>query len=167
MGTRHVKLTPEQKEKLLRDIWILHDARWFLKSVGEVGFDVATTVNLAVAKSFGRTEIKRLMSETDFGDIKSMEDLRALMMIAADLYFPEEHKYEIRILNKNSLVGHVLECYVYKHVRRAGTSEIHQCAAKTRFHAWLEAMGVEGEVLTDRNTNSCNGTCKIRFNAKW
>lgn len=167
MNSKQVNLTSEQKQKVLRDIWILNDARWFLKTVVEVGFDVATKINLAVAKSFGRTEIKRLLSETDFGNIKSMEDLKAFMTTAADLYFPEEHKYKFEILNKNILVGHVLECYVYKHVSRAGTTEIHQFAAKTRFDSWLETLGIEGGVIAEKNTNNCKGTCQIRFNAKW
>ena len=167
MNSKQVILTPEKKEHILRDIWILHDARWFLKTVVELGFDEATKINLAVAKSFGRTEMKRLLSETDFGNIRSMEDLKAFMTIAADLYFPEEHKYKFEILDKDTLVGHVLECYVYKHVSRAGTTEIHQCAAKTRFDSWLEALGLEGEVIAEKNTNNCNGTCKIRFNTRW
>jgi len=133
----------------------------------EVGFDMATKINLAVAKSFGRTEIKRLLSETDSGSIKSMEDLKKLMIVAADLYFPEEHKCKFEIPNKNTLVGHVLGCYVYKYVSRAGTTEIHQCAAKMRFDSWLEALGLEGEVIAEENTNNCNGTCKIRFKVRW
>ncbi|MCK4960847.1 MAG: hypothetical protein KAS19_00110, partial [Anaerolineales bacterium] len=81
--------------------------------------------------------------------------------------FPEEHKYELKILDKDSFLGHVLECYVYKNVSRAGATAIHQCAAKARFDSWLEAFDLEGEVITEKNTNNCNGTCKIIFRIKW
>jgi hypothetical protein len=164
---REVKLTPEQKEKLLRNIWLLHDGRWFLKSVEQFGFDTATKLNLAVVKSIAKTEIKQLLAETGFGEVRNIEDLKALMEVASPLYFPEEHKYEFKVVDNNTFVGHVLECYVHKMVSKAGTTDIHQCAAKLRFDSWCEAMGLDGEVINEKNTNNCNGTCEIFFKIKW
>ena len=167
MSSKKVKLTSEQREKLLRNIWLLHDGRWFLKSVEQFGFDTATELNLAVVKSISRTEIKQLLAETGFGEVRNIEDLKALMGIASSLYFPEEHKYEFKVVDNNTFVGHVLECYVHKMVSKAGTTGIHQCAAKTRFDSWCEAMGLDGEVINEKNTNNCNGTCEIIFKIRW
>jgi hypothetical protein len=167
VNPKRVKLTPEQREKLLRNIWLLHDGRWFLKSVEQLGFEAATKLNLAVIKSIGKTEIKQLLDETGYGAVKNIEDLKALMEIASPLYFPAEHKYEFKVVDNNTFVGHVLECYVYKMVSKAGTKDIHQCAAKLRFDSWLEAMGISGEVINEKNTNNCNGTCEIIFKIKW
>jgi hypothetical protein len=161
------KLGPKQKEKLLRNIWLLHDGRWFLKSVEQFGFDGATKLNLAVVKSIARTEIKQLLAETNFGEVKNMRDLQTLMEIAAVLYFPEEHRYEFKIVDSNTFVGYVLECYVHKMVSRAGTAAIHQCAAKLRFDSWCQAMGLDGEVINEKDTNNCNGTCEILFKIRW
>jgi hypothetical protein len=133
MTPKEVKLTARQKEKLLRNIWLLHDGRWFLKSVEQFGFDTATKLNLAVVKSIARTEIKQLLAETEFGEVRNMKDLQALMETAALLYFPEEHKYEFKVVDNNTFVGHVLECYVHKMVSKAGMTAIHRCAAKLRF----------------------------------
>ena len=167
MSPRKVKLTTEQREKLLRNIWLLHDGRWFLKSVEQFGFDTATKLNLAVVKSIAKTEIKQLLAETGFGEVRNIEDLKSLMEIASPLYFPEEHKYEFKVVDENTFVGHVLECYVYKMVSKAGTTDIHQCAARLRFDSWCQAMGLDGEVINDKNTNNCNGTCEIIFKIKW
>ncbi len=167
MIAKRVILTPEQRERLLRNIWLLHDGRWFLKSVEELGFDAATKLNLTVVKSIGKTEIKQLLAETGYGEIKNIEDLKALMEIAAPLYFPEEHKYEIRVMDNNTLLGHVLECYVHKMVSKAGITEIHQCAAKLRFESWLKAMNLDGEIINEKNTNNCNGTCEIILRIRW
>jgi hypothetical protein len=82
MSPKKAKLTTGQKEKLLRNIWLLHDGRWFLKSVEQFGFDTATKLNLAVVKSIARTEIKQLLAETNFGEVKNINDLQALMEIA-------------------------------------------------------------------------------------
>lgn len=163
MSPKDFTLSPAQKEDLLRDLWIRHDARWFLKAVGELGFEAATRLNLAVVKSFGKTEIKRLLAASGFAGIKNMDDFTALMKTAAQVYFPPEHKYEFEVLDQNTLVGRVLECYVYQEVEKAGTTRIHQCAARTRFESWLEACGLEGEVLAEDNTPTCRGSCEIIF----
>ena len=167
MSSKEVKLTVEQKEKLLRNIWLLHDGRWFLKSVEQFGFDTATKLNLAVAKSIARTEIKQLLDETDFGEVRNMKELQAVMEIASLLYFPEEHKYEFKVVDNNTFVGHVLECNVHKMVSKAGTTAIHQCAAKLRFDSWCQAMRLDGEVINEKDTSNCSGTCEIIFKIKW
>lgn len=167
MSPKEVKLTTGQKEKLLRNIWLLHDGRWFLKSVERFGFDTATELNLAVVKSIARKEMKQLLAETDFGEVSSIKDLQALMEIAASLYFPRGHKYEFKVLDINTFIGYVLECYVYKMVSKAGTTAIHQCAAKLRFDSWCQAMGLDGEVINEKNTSDCNGTCEIIFKINW
>jgi hypothetical protein len=167
MSPKKVKLTTGQKEKLLRNIWLLHDGRWFLKSVEQFGFDTATKLNLAVVKSIARTEIKQLLAEAKFGEVRNMNDLQVLMEIAALLYFPEEHKYEFKVVDSNTFVGHVLECYVHKMVSKAGTTAIHQCAAKLRFDSWCQAMGLDGEVINEKDTSNCDGSRDIIFKIKW
>jgi hypothetical protein len=167
VSSKEVRLAAGQKEKLLRNIWLLHDGRWFLKSVERFGFDTATKLNLAVVKSIARTEIRQLLAETNFGEVRNINDLQALMEIAALLYFPEEHKYEFEVVDSNTFVGHVLECYVHKMVSKAGTIAIHQCAAKLRFDSWCQAMGLAGEVINEKDTSNCDGTCDIIFKIKW
>jgi hypothetical protein len=136
MSSPKIKLAPKQKEKLLRNIWLLHDGRWFLKSIAKSGFDTANELNLAVVKSIARTEMKQLLAETGLREVRNIKDLRAVMEVASSVYFPEEHKYEFRIVDDNTFVGHVLECYVHKMVSKAGTTDIYQCAAKLRFDSW-------------------------------
>ena len=167
MSPKEVKLTPEQKEKLLRNIWLLHDGRWFLKSIVQFGYDAATKLNLEVVESIGKTEMKQLIAETGLGEIKNIEDLKALIEIAAPVYFPEEHKYEIKVIDDDTLLGRVLECYVHKMVSKTGTTDIHQCAGRLRFDSWLKGLGLNGEVINEKNTNNCNGTCEIFFKIKW
>ncbi|MCJ7669257.1 MAG: DUF6125 family protein [Dehalococcoidia bacterium] len=167
MSSPKIKLAPKQKEKLLRNIWLLHDGRWFLKSIVKFGFDTATELNLEVVESIGKTEMKQLIAETGFEEVRDIEELKTFMEIASSLYFPEEHKYEFKVVDNNTFVGHVLECYVHKMVSKAGTTAIHQCAAKLRFDSWCQAMGLDGEVINEKDTSNCNGTCEIIFKIKW
>lgn len=160
-------LSSAQKEQILRDIWIAHDGRWFLKSAVKLGFDIATQLNLSVTKSFGKTEIKTLLSEIGKIEIKSIEDLKNFMLVASDLYCPVDHKYEYSIIDKSNLSVKILQCYVHKNVSLAGTTDIHQCAGKQRFISWLEALNINGTVTNPKNTNDCNGTCEYIFNVQW
>ena len=109
--------------------------------------------------------MKHLLAAAGSEETKNMAGLKALMMISGYLYFFKEHKHEFEIFDRNILIEHILECYVSEHLNRAGTTEIHMCAATARLRSWLEASGLEGEVTGSRNTNSCNGSCRIRFNA--
>lgn len=167
MNIKDSVLSSSQKEKILRDIWIAHDGRWFLKSAEKLGFDVATQLNLTVTRSFGKTEIKQLLKEIGKIEIKSIEDLKGFLVLASDLYCPIDHKYEYSIIHQNSLSVKILQCYVYKNVSLAGTTDIHQCAGKQRFISWLEALDLKGNVLNSKNTNNCNGTCEYIFNIQW
>lgn len=167
MSSTKIKLAPKQKEDLLRNIWLLHDGRWFLKSIVKFGFDTATELNLEVVESIGKTEMKQLIAETGFAEIKNVDDLKALLELAAPLYFPPEHKYEIKVIDNKTLLGRVLECYVHRMVSKAGTTEIHQCAARLRFDSWLKGLGLNGEVINEKNTNNCNGKCDIFFKINW
>ena len=123
-----------------------------------IWFDTSTKLNLTAVKSIGKIETRRLLAQTDYAEIKNLEDSILIIEIAADLYFTGEHKYEIKILDKNSLLEHFLESYVHNNVSKAGFTDIYQCATKTRFDSWLEAFDLEGETITDKNTNNCNGT---------
>src|SRR4030042_2202541 len=149
MSMTEVRLVSEQRERLLRNIWISHDGQWVLKTVQEFGFDAANKLNQAVARSLGKIEIKRLMAATKWGEIKNEEDFKRLLAIACDLYMPEEHKYEIEQLEDNSVLGRVLECYVYKNVSKAGATTYFRWAAKSRFTSWLEGCALKGEVIAE------------------
>ena len=167
MSPKEVKLTPEQREKLIRNIWLLHDGRWLLKSAEEFGFDAATRLNLAVFKSIAKTEMKQLLAETGYGEVKNIEDLKILLEFINALYTPEEHKLEFKIVDNNTMVLYIRECYLYKMVSKAGNTGIHQCSSRLRCDSWLKAVPLDGEVVREKDTNTCHGTCEIVFMIKW
>jgi len=80
---------------------------------------------------------------------------------------PEEHKYEIEQFQDNSVLGRVLECYVYKNVSKAGATNYFRCAAKSRFTSRLEGCALQGEVIAERDLDNCNGSCEIIFKIRW
>jgi hypothetical protein len=167
MNIKDIVLSSSQREQILRDIWIGHDGRWFLKNASKLGFDVATQLNLAVTKSFGKTEITRLLSEFGKIEIKNIGDLADFLIVASEIYCPPDHKYEYSVIDKDNLSVKILQCYVFINVSLAGTTQMHQCAGKQRFNSWLEALDLKGTVLNLKNTDNCNGKCEFIFNIQW
>jgi hypothetical protein len=167
MSQKEVKLAPEQKEKLLRNIWVAHDGRWLLKSAGIFGFDVANKLNFAVQESIGKTETKQLLAETGYREIKNIDDVKALMDLTCLLYTPEGHKTEVKIMDDSTIMLYSWNCYVHKMVSKAGNLGIHQCSFRIRCDSWLKGMALDGEVIREKNINNCNGACEIIFKIKW
>ncbi|MDY7033824.1 MAG: hypothetical protein SVY10_18170 [Thermodesulfobacteriota bacterium] len=167
MNAKQMSLSPEQREKILQNLMVLWDGRWFLKTVEKFGFNAATELNLAITKSFGKTEMKLLLAETHFGEIKNIEDFKAIMDIFADLCFPDMQKYEFQIVDENTFLGRFYECHVHIMTSKAGTQDIHQCAGKPRAEGWLEGLGLDGEVIKEKNTHNCNGSCETFVKIKW
>ncbi len=161
------KLTSEKREKLLRDMLVLLDGRWFVKTIQEYGFEAATKLNLAVAESIGKTEMKQLLAVGQFREIKTIEDFKTVMEVFAEVYWPDMQKYEIRIVDKNTLAIAFFECHVHKMTTAAGTKDIHQCAGNTKAKGWFKACGLDVEIKGEKNTNNCDGGCETFFTAQF
>lgn len=167
MTRRALDMEPAQREKLLRDLWVLCDARWFLKSALDLGPEVANKMNLTVVGSFGKTEIGRLLSASNFGPVNDIQDFKELLEYASALYFPPEHVYEFEALDHSTLIGRILDCYVHKAVCEANGTGFYTCAAQTRLNAWLAGCGLKGQVEVDKDTQSCQGSCTATFTIDW
>jgi len=166
MCSIRAKLNPAEREKLLRDLWIAHDGRWFLRAVQEWGFDTANRVNQAIIRSMGKKEAKELMDRTG-AQIADIGDIVEIIKMGGEIYWPEEHEYEIKISGDSLIIGRVLRCYVWENVNKAGGLLSYRCAAPTRFSGWVDAFGVPGEVIASKDCDECNGSCEINFRFDW
>ncbi|MGA2285958.1 MAG: hypothetical protein ABSG55_06790 [Dehalococcoidia bacterium] len=166
MSPMRAELSPTEKEALLRDLWVAHDGRWFLKTAEEFGFDIANKMNMIVVKSMGKKEARELMTRTAT-EIASASDLKEFIEMAGPLYWLEQHKTEIEIRADDFMVGRILHCYVWDNVRKAGGLSTYRCAAPTRFRGWMEGLGVPAEVIGTGECDTCNGSCEISFRFDW
>jgi hypothetical protein len=156
------RLPGDQREKLLREVWWLHDARWFLKVAQEYGFEVANKLNKITVRSMGKTELKKLLSEVGFGEVKGIEDFDRISKIVYGFYFPRPY-YEsvVKVINENSGLCVVAKCYVLGNVKKAGVTDLYDCACDFRIKGWLEACNLEGEVKILKSMKKGDPTCEI------
>jgi hypothetical protein len=166
MCSIRAKLNPAEREKLLRDLWVAHDGRWFLRATQEWGFETANRVNQAIIRSMGKKEAKELMDRTG-AQIADIGDIVEIIRMGGEIYWPEEHKYEIKASGDSLILGRVLRCYVWENVNKAGGLLSYHCAAPTRFRGWVDAFGVPGEVIASKDCDECNGSCEISFKFDW
>jgi len=168
MCSIRAELKPAEREKLLRDLWVAHDGRWFLKAAEELGFDTANRLNQAIIRSMGKKEAKELMTRTG-AQIADIGDIVEIIRTGGEIYWPEEHKHEMEVVGESLIVGRVLQCYVWANVKKAGESALayYRCAAPIRFRGWVEAFGVPGEVIASKDIDECKGSCEISFRFDW
>ena len=156
-----VKLTSEQREKILKENWFSHDGRWFLKVAQELGFDVANRLNQIVARSMGKTEAKRFLKESNFGEVKKIEDLQYIFTEGCRLYYPKEHEFEFKIVDKNTILGKVTTCIAFDAAKKAGVTDVYQCGCMARHGAWLEAFGLDGEAFIRKSMLKGDDFCEV------
>lgn len=155
-------LLPETRERILRENWHSHDARWFLKVAVECGFEVANRLNQVTLRSMSRTEMKRLMDAAGCEGAETMEDLTRLVDLACEVYFPPPMlEAEVRATGPDSIVGTVTRCLVQEEVDRAGVRGLYECACGSRHEGWLEACGFTGKVTIVKSMLRGDSCCEI------
>ena len=155
------------REKMLKDMWLLHDGRWFIKVIEEFGFDAANKLNLEINKSIGKAEMKRLIKELRLTAISSAKELKEVFETAVELYLPDEHQYQFEVYDDNTVLGKVIKCIIHRRLEKAGTTSIYKCPGKVRCDSWLEACGVKGGSIADKTAQDCNGKCIITYRINW
>ena len=166
MSPMRDELSPAEREKLLRDLWVAHDGRWFLAVAAEFGFGTANKLNQAVLKSIGKKEAREFMTRAGV-EVKNAGDFKKFLEMAGPLYWPGEHVYEIGDPEAGGMTGRIIHCYVWENVKKAGGTSFYQCAAPLRFRAWLEGLNIPGEVIATKECDTCNGSCDISFRFDW
>ena len=160
------RITPEVRERILRENWHSHDARWFLKTSLECGFDLANKLNKTTVKSMAKTEMRRLLQAIGYDDVNTIEDLVEVIGITFELYFPRPLlEGEVKAVNENLIVGIVSECLVFEEVKRAGVVREYECACGYRFEGWLEACGFNSEVRISKSLMRGDPVCEISISS--
>ncbi len=156
------KLTPEVRERILRDNWHSHDARWFLKVSQELGFDVANRLNQITLRSHNKTDLKRVLQAIECQEIETVDDIVMVCKIAVDLYFPRPVlESEIKATSADSAMAIINRCPVFEEVKQAGIIGFYDCTCWIRFESWLDVCGFNGEVKIHTSMMQGDSICEI------
>jgi hypothetical protein len=156
------KLTPEVRERILRDNWHSHDARWFLKVSQELGFDVANRLNQVTLRSHNKTDLKRILQAVEFKEIENINDAIMIFEIAADLYFPRPMlEIEIKATSTDSAAITITKCPTFEEVKKAEIIGLYECTCWIRVESWLDVCDLDGQVKIQRSMMQGDSICEI------
>ncbi len=115
------RLTAAQREHLLREMWMDHDGRWFLKVAERYGFEEANALNAVAGRSVARTGMRKLMALLGEERVRDVRHLRDLMEIAYDLYYPPPLcDVSFECIGENAIRATYRKCPVMDRVRNGG-----------------------------------------------
>ena len=167
MSSMRAELSPTEREKLLRDLWVAHDGRWFLAAAAEFGFDTANRLNQAVVRSMGKKEAREFMIRSG-AEIANASDFKEFLEMAGALYWPEEHKTEIEIVDGQP-GDRARPALLRVGERQQGRRDVTSTAAR---RPSVSAAGWRASAFPARSSatsecDTCNGSCDISFRFDW
>jgi hypothetical protein len=149
MTTRDTKaaqkeaLNAQEREELLRAGWYDHDARWYAAVADSIGFEVANRLNARTTRAQGKAEMRRLVTRLGVERPSSIEELVSLLETACDLYLPPPlMTVHFHIVDDSSYEMELEECFVARHVVKAGMARHYLCTVPERVVGWHEAIGL-------------------------
>nr|MDO8082881.1 DUF6125 family protein [Candidatus Freyarchaeota archaeon] len=161
------KIPPEEREKILRINWWTHDGRWFYYTVKESGFEVANKLNMLVNKSMGKAEMKRLLAALNMDETRTADNFFEIMETVWDLYcknvfviggFTKE--------NDNTWIFTIKDSPCYEGTKKAGITDLYQCACWKRAEGWIEACGLKAKVYIRKSMVKGDDVCEVVFSTE-
>lgn len=143
---RLAELAPAEREALLIQGWMSHDARWFAAAAGELGMDVANRLNQTAANEVGRAEARRIARALDLPAPSTVREVLLAQETLIGLLGPDLMGYELAEEEPDSFTVHVSSCFAYEQVRKAGMLEAYSCGIFSRIGGWLDAFDISYEI---------------------
>src|SRR3990170_3713026 len=117
------RLSPTEREALLIQNWMSHDARWFMAVAREYGLEAANRLNRIAARAVGEAEAPRATRALALPPATSLDDWLLTQEALIDLLGPDLLDYRVGRLAERTYRIEVERCFAYDHVARAGVAD--------------------------------------------
>jgi hypothetical protein len=150
---------------ILQMCWAQHDGQWFLKSKKRYGMEEANELNNRVVFSIGKIEARHILNALGIkkGSIKSIPELIKIINTFMDVIIPKAMKFKFYAHSKNEGVGIVDKCFIWKEVQKSKEASEYLCACNFRHRGWLDALGVNGEIIPVKRFSNGDDRCEFKF----
>lgn len=162
------RLNKYEVRELFSKNWLTHDAMWYGLCMGELGPEKANKLNKQAVRLMAGIEIGRIMKlmekprglvVTRFEELEEIIDA-AFRVVQADFL-----KFDFSFPEKNLLHGKFNKCFAHDGVKKFGMLENYDCGIVERIKGWIDAIGVQYEMIPD--FKGClmhqKGICEIDF----
>ena len=155
-------LSPAQREHLLREMWMDHDGRWFLKVAERNGFDEANELNRAASISVAKTGMRKLIAMLGEGRVRDVKHLRDLMELAYGLYYPPPIcDVSFECVGERQIRATYRKCPVMDRIEKGGGMKNYTCGCPNAFQGWLAAVDMPGTVQIRRSVPAGAACCEV------
>jgi hypothetical protein len=141
------------------------DGQWYLKSKNKYGFEEANKLNQKVVFSIGKIEVRHILSALGIkkGDIKTVSEMFKVMNTIMDVLIPKVMKFKFVAQSENEGIAYVDKCFIWKEVQKTKEALDYVCACNFRHRGWLEAMGLNGQIIALKRFSNGDNCCEFMF----
>ncbi|NHI94841.1 MAG: hypothetical protein EAX96_20295 [Candidatus Lokiarchaeota archaeon] len=159
------KLSIDTQKFILQMCWAQHDSQWFLKSKKEFGIEDGNRLNQQVLKSMGKIEARHILNALGIerGSVHSMTEIFKIMNTIMDTLFPKIMKFDFIVNSEMEGLGIVKKCFIWNMVKKSKGEAEYTCACNFRHNGWLEALGVQGEIIPLKRISLGDEICEFKF----
>jgi len=140
------RLSTSDRETLLIQCWMSHDARWFMAVADECGMPAANRINQVAARAVGKAEAKRFLSALGWESVTNLDDALTAQEAFIGLFGPDLLDFRVTKHGDNTYQIHIDRCFAHDNVQRAGVADAYECGIFARIAGWLDALGLAYEM---------------------
>jgi len=83
-----------------------------------------------------------------------------------NIIIPKIMKFQFRIHSDTEGDGFVKKCFIWEEVKKSKKENEYFCACNSRHRGWLDAIGVDGEIIPKKRFSDGDDCCLFTFKLK-
>lgn len=137
------QFSQSDRESLLIQNWMSHDARWFAAAAQKLGMQTANQLNQTAARDLGATEARRIVRKLQLPKIESLDDYLLTQEVFISLLGPDLIKYQVDKIDNNTFEIKIRKCLAYDNIKRASMVDDYVCGIMARLNGWLDGLEID------------------------
>ena len=122
--TSNGRLAPAEREALLVQCWMAHDARWFAAAALAGGMELANRLNRMAAREVGKVEVRRIAGALGLPPVRSADDWIRTQEALIGLLGPDLLDYRVSKESESACRMSIERCFAHDQVTRAGVETV-------------------------------------------
>jgi hypothetical protein len=136
------RLSPADREALLIQCWMSHDARWFMATALTCGLETAQRINKLAVREEGRVEARRISKRLGLPAVTGVRDYLLLQETLIDLLGPDLLDFRVSEVG-DGFALEVDRCFAFDNVSKAGIADVYECGIIPRLLGWLDFAAMD------------------------
>jgi hypothetical protein len=165
------QLPAEERESLIIQCWMSHDARWFMAAALTFGLEAAQRLNRTAVREAGRAEARRLVRRLRLPPVRTARDYLLVQETIIGLLGPDLLDYSIAEQGEDAFEIRIRRCFAFDNVTRAGIAPQYECGILPRLMGWLDELGLDYKVSPEPQAclkaqgHECSYTVRVEAGA--